>query len=76
MVEFTVQILRSFSINLRACLVYWQNLVDTGEDAHERCKAKGFLSNWLNKDKLHLLFVMLDIAEILTRLQLKFQSNQ
>ena len=76
MVEFTVQILRSFSINLRACLVYWQNLVDTGEDAQERCKAKGFLSNWLNKDKLHLLFVMLDIAEILTRLQLKFQSNQ
>ena len=66
MVEFTVQILRSFSNNLRACLAYWQNIVDTGEDAQERCKAKGFLSNWLNKDKLHLLFVMLDIAEILT----------
>ena len=76
MIEFTLQILRTFSINLRACLAYWQNLVDAGEDVQERCKAKGFLYNWLNKDKLHLLFVTLDIAEVLTRLQLKFQNNQ
>ena len=44
MIEFTLQIL------LRACLAYWENLVDAGEDTQERCKAKSFLYNWLNQE--------------------------
>ena len=69
MIEFTLQIL------LRACLAYWENLVDAGEDAQERCKAKSFLYNWLNKE-IAPSVVIRDIAEVITRLQLKFQNNQ
>ena len=76
MIEFTVQILRTFANNLRACLAYWKDLSEIGDDAQEKSKAKGFLKTWLNKDKLHLLFILLDTAEIFTRLQLKFQTNQ
>ena len=59
-----------------ACLAYWKDLSEIGDDAQEKSKAKGFLKTWLNKDKLHLLFILLDTAEIFTRLQLKFQTNQ
>jgi len=74
MVEFTVQILRAFAHNHRASLAYWKDLSEIGEDAQEKSKAKGFLKIW-NKDRLHLLFVLLDTAEIFTRLQLKFQAT-
>ena len=77
MVEFTVQILWAFISNLRASLAYWKDISETGEDAQEKSKAnKGFLKTWLNKDRLHLLFALLDTAEFFIKLQLKFQANQ
>ena len=59
-----------------ACLAYWKDLSEIGDDAQEKSKTKGFLKTWLNKDKLHVLFILLVTAEIFTRLQLKFQTNQ
>ena len=78
MTEFTMQILRAFARNLRGCLAYWTQSQDheSKHDAQEKAKAKGFLSCWLKRDKLHLLFLLLDIVEVFARLQLKFQNNQ
>jgi len=63
MVEFTVQILRAFASNLRASLAYWKDISETGEDAQEKSKAKGFLKTWLNKDGLHLLVILLKFLQ-------------
>ena len=62
MTEFTIQILRAFARNLRGCLAYWTQSQDpeSKHDAQEKAKAKGFLSCWLKRDKLHLLFLLLD----------------
>lgn len=75
MVEFTHQLLRVFAHNIRACFVHWKKLSEEG-DSDEKATANGFLSKWLDKERLQLLFCFLDICVIFSHLAFKFQRNQ
>lgn len=75
--EFTANLLRAFVRNIPICLHYWKHLSESNESNHEeKNKSKGFLNIWLSKDKLQLVHVYLDIAEIVQSLQMQFQNKQ
>ena len=46
------------------------------KETDEKATATGFLSKWLDKDRLQLLFCFLDICVIFSHLACKFQRNQ
>lgn len=69
--EFTANLLRAFVRNIPICLHYWKHLSESNEsNREEKNKSKGFLNTWLSKDKLQLIHVYLDIAEIVQSLQM------
>ena len=75
--EFTANLLRAFVRNIPICLYYWKHLSESNEsNREEKSKSKGFLNTWLSKDKLQLIRVYLDIAEIVQSLQMQFQNRQ
>ena len=75
--EFTANLLRAFVRNIPICLYYWKHLSESNEsNREEKSKSKGFLNTWLSKDKLQLIHVYLDIAEIVQSLQMQFQNRQ
>lgn len=51
MVEFTLQLLKAFCKNLKACFSHWVQI--NSDDA------QGFLNKWLNENRLRLLCSML-----------------
>ena len=75
--EFPANLLRAFVRNIPICLHYWKHLSESNEsNREEKNKSKGFLNTWLSKDKLQLIHVYLDIAEIVQSLQMRFQNKQ
>ena len=75
--EFTANLLRAFVRNIPICLYYWKHLSESNEsNREEKSKSKGFLNTWLSKDKLQLIHVYLDIADIVQSLQMQFQNRQ
>ena len=65
--QYTSQLLRSILTSIRAILMY----LKTSPDAD----AKGYLKNWLKKDRLHLSCFLMDVVMLYSRFQMKLQSD-
>ena len=76
MVELTHQLLRVFAHNIRAALFTGTTCLRKETCSDENATATGFLSMWLDKDGLQLLFCFLDICVVFSHLVFKFQRNQ
>ena len=65
--QYTSQLLRSVLTSIRTISMY----LKTSPDAD----AKGYLKNWLNKDRLHLSCFLMDVVALYSRFQMKLQND-